>query len=97
MIGKLNHAISDSSLGEFYDGGYTEAVVGYAYRPVRQRPAERAGQVHVLLQRADHGPGDGQDVAAEFVQKCHVAALDLTYDLTERWSIGGKYAYRLGQ
>ena len=26
---------SDSSLGEFYDGGYTEAVVGYAYRPVR--------------------------------------------------------------
>ena len=34
MVGKLNHAISDSSLGEFYDGGYTEAVLGYAYRPV---------------------------------------------------------------
>ena len=44
--------------GEFYDGGYTEAVIGYGYRPVRERPAERAGQVHVLLQRADDGPGD---------------------------------------
>src|SRR5881409_1950395 len=35
VIGKLNHSFSDSSLGEFYVGGYTEAVVGYAYRPVR--------------------------------------------------------------
>jgi hypothetical protein len=26
-----------------------------------------------------------------------VAALDLSYDLTERWTLGGKYAYRLGQ
>jgi hypothetical protein len=30
VIGKLNHSVSDSSLGEFYNGGYTEAVVGYA-------------------------------------------------------------------
>src|SRR5256884_2700613 len=35
LIGKLDHSVSDSSLGEFYAGGYTEAVVGYAYRPVR--------------------------------------------------------------
>ena len=35
MLGKLNHAESVSSLGQFYDGGYTEAVLGYAYRPVR--------------------------------------------------------------
>ena len=26
--GKFNHSFSDSSLGQFYDGGYTEAVVG---------------------------------------------------------------------
>ncbi len=98
VIGKLNHSISDSSLGEFYDGGYTEAVVGYAYRPVRQRPAERPGQVHVLLQRADHGPGDRcRTRRSEFIQKSHIAALDLTYDLTADWSVGGKYAYRLGQ
>src|SRR5207302_6794089 len=34
MIGKLDHSVSNSSLGEFFGGGYTEAVVGYAYRPV---------------------------------------------------------------
>jgi hypothetical protein len=35
MIGKLDRSMTDSSLGAFYDGGYTEGVVGYAYRPVR--------------------------------------------------------------
>ena len=38
-----------------------------------------------------------QNTAAEFLQKSHIAALDLTYDLTANWSVGGKYAYRLGQ
>ena len=34
LVGKFNHSDSDSSLGTFYDGGFTEAVLGYAYRPV---------------------------------------------------------------
>ncbi|HEY7638569.1 MAG TPA: OmpA family protein, partial [Steroidobacteraceae bacterium] len=34
VVGKYNHARSESSLGQFYDGGYTEAVIGYGYRPV---------------------------------------------------------------
>jgi hypothetical protein len=37
------------------------------------------------------------DTPALFIQKSHVTALDVTYDLTRSWSIGGKYAYRLGQ
>ncbi len=35
LLGKLDHSISNSSLGDFYAGGYTEGVVGYAYRPVK--------------------------------------------------------------
>ncbi|HLQ79349.1 MAG TPA: flagellar motor protein MotB, partial [Terriglobia bacterium] len=34
LLGNLNHSISNSSLGDANNGGYTEAVVGYAYRPV---------------------------------------------------------------
>src|SRR5262249_37711583 len=34
---------------------------------------------------------------AEFLQKSHVAAVDVTYDLTPRWTLGGKYAHRLGE
>src|SRR5262245_46155815 len=35
LIGKFNHSFSDSSLGTFYGGGFTEGVIGYAYRPVK--------------------------------------------------------------
>jgi hypothetical protein len=35
--------------------------------------------------------------AAQFLQKSHVAAVDLTYDLTQRWTVGGKYAHRIGE
>ena len=98
VVGKFNHAKSESSLGQFYDGGYTEAVLGYGYRPVAQRPAERAGQVHVLLQRADDGAGDAARTRwRSSSRRATSRALDLTYDLTDAWSIGGKYAYRLGQ
>jgi hypothetical protein len=38
-----------------------------------------------------------QNTAAEFLQKNHIAALDVNYDLTANWSLGSKYAYRLGQ
>jgi hypothetical protein len=33
----------------------------------------------------------------QYLQKSHIAAFDLTYDVSANWSIGGKYAYRLGQ
>ena len=56
VVAKLNYALSNSSLGQVYDGGYTEGVLGWAYRPVDERPAERAGEVHVLLQRAGRRP-----------------------------------------
>jgi len=38
-----------------------------------------------------------QNIAAEFIQKSHVASVDVTYDITPNLTIGGKYAYRLGK
>jgi hypothetical protein len=37
------------------------------------------------------------NVPVEFIQKSHIAALDVTYDVTHNFTLGGKYAYRLGQ
>jgi flagellar motor protein MotB len=96
VVGKLNHSFSDSSLGEFYEGGYTEAVVGYAYRPVRHDRLNALAKYTYFYNVPTTDQVTMQDTAAEFIQKSHIAALDLTYDLTADWSIGGKYAYRLG-
>ncbi|MBD3647993.1 MAG: OmpA family protein, partial [Pseudomonadales bacterium] len=38
-----------------------------------------------------------QNIAREFIQKSHIAALDVTWDVTRRLTLGAKYAYRLGQ
>jgi flagellar motor protein MotB len=97
LLGKLNHSFSDSSLGEFYDGGYTEAVFGYAYRPVRHDRLSALAKYTYFFNVPTTGQVGAQSTPAEFMQKSHIAAFDLSYDFTANWSIGGKYAYRLGQ
>jgi flagellar motor protein MotB len=97
LLGKLNHSESQSSLGEFYDGGYTEAVVGYAYRPVHNDRLSGLAKYTYFYNVPTPDQVGAQGTSAEFLQKSHIAAVDVTYELTSAWSIGGKYAYRLGQ
>ncbi len=97
LLGKFNHSESESSLGTFYDGGYTEAVLGYAVRPVSNDRLNALAKYTYFYNVPTADQIGAQNVAAEFLQKSHIAALDVTYDLTPALSIGGKYAYRLGQ
>ena len=97
VLGKLDHSISDSSLGAFYAGGYTEAVVGYSYRPVRHDRLSALAKYTYFYNVPTTDQVTIQNAAVEFIQKSHIASLDLSYDLTAKWSVGGKYAYRLGQ
>ena len=97
LLGKLNHSDSVSSLGQFYDGGYTEAVLGYAYRPVRNDRLNTLVKYTYFYNVPTTDQITLRSTAAEFIQKSHVGAVDLTYDLTSRWSIGGKYAHRRGE
>ncbi len=97
LLGKFNHAFSDSSLGQFYRGGFTEAVVGYGYRPVNHDRLNVLAKYTYFFNVPTTDQVGQQDTASEFIQRSHVASLDFTYDLTENWSVGGKYAYRLGE
>jgi hypothetical protein len=97
LIGKLDYSISDSSLGDFYAGGYTQAVVGYAYRPVWNDRLNALVKYTYFYNVPTTDQLGLQNTATEFLQKSQIAALDLTYDLTANWSVGGKYAYRLGE
>ncbi|MGH8316336.1 MAG: OmpA family protein, partial [Steroidobacterales bacterium] len=97
LVGKLNHSFSNSSLGQFYDGGFTEAVIGYGYRPVLNDRLTALAKYTYFYNVPTTDQVTPQNVAAQFLQKSHIASLDVTYDVTERWSIGGKYAYRMGE
>lgn len=107
LLGKLNHAESKSSLGSFFDGNYTEAVLGYGYRPVTNDRLNTLFKYTYFYnlpspaQVADTATNTAtntvSNTAADYIQKSHILSLDVIYDLTRRWTIGGKYAYRMGQ
>jgi len=97
LLGKLDYSISNSTLGDFFAGGYTEGVVGYAYRPVQNDRLNALVKYTYFYNVPTTDQLGFQNTATEFLQKSHIAALDLTYDLTANWSVGGKYAYRLGE
>jgi hypothetical protein len=97
LLGKLDYSISDSTLGDFFAGGYTEGVVGYAYRPVRNDRLNALVKYTYFYNVPTTDQLGLQQTATQFLQKSHIAALDVDYDLTVNWSVGGKYAYRLGE
>jgi flagellar motor protein MotB len=97
LLGKLDYSISNSTLGDFSAGGYTQGVVGYAYRPVRNDRLNALVKYTYFYNVPTTDQLGAQNTATQFLQKSHIAALDVTYDLTANWSVGGKYAYRLGE
>ena len=97
FLGKLNHSESESSLGTFYDGGFTQAVMGYGYRPILDDRFNALVKYTYFYNVPTTEQISLQNIAAEFIQKSHVAAIDVTYDIAPSISVGGKYAYRLGQ
>jgi hypothetical protein len=97
LIGKLNHSRSESSLGEFYSGSYTEAVLGYGYRPVEHDRLNALVKYTYFYNLPSSGQGLVPDAAASYIQKSHIVSVDAIYDIMARWSVGGKYARRMGQ
>ncbi|MGD9010649.1 MAG: hypothetical protein PVG41_22170, partial [Desulfobacteraceae bacterium] len=78
-----------------YDGDYTEAVLGYAYRPVQHDRLNALLKYTYFYNVPSVQQESGTDTAT--IQRSHIGSLDVMYDLTSRWTVGGKYAYRHGQ
>ena len=106
FLGKANFSKSTSTLGDLFSGNFTEIVMGYGYRPIDNDRLNTLMK-YTYFYNVPFGdlsatdPLTGQVVGAsnpiDFIQKSHILSFDAIYDLTQRWSIGGKYAYRLGQ
>jgi len=106
FLAKVNFSESTSSQGALFSGNFTEIVAGYGYRPIDNDRLNTLFKYTYFYNVPFGGlsttdPLTGQVVGraspVDFTQKSHILSLDTIYDLTQRWSIGGKYAYRLGQ
>jgi outer membrane protein OmpA-like peptidoglycan-associated protein len=98
FLGRLDFSVGDSDRGDYFDGDFIEASLGYAYRPVLN---DRLNLLAKYTYLADLPPPDQVSTATgtsvDYAQRSHVFAIDGIYDLSERWSVGGKYAYRLSE
>jgi hypothetical protein len=97
LIGKFNYAHSNDSRGEAYDGDFTEAVIGYAYRPIHHDRLNALIKYTFFYNLPAAEQSVGLDAASSVIQRSHIGAVDVMYDLTQRWTVGGKYAYRHGE
>ncbi|NML14998.1 OmpA family protein [Azohydromonas caseinilytica] len=116
-LGKLNWADSDSNTGALAAAKYTEAVLGYAWRPVANDRLNMLFKYTYLYDLSSPGQlapgvaGSGASggttsigtlpvasgLGVDYQQRSQVLAVDATYELDARWSIGGKLARRVGE
>lgn len=96
MIADLDAVISDAS-STLLDGQYVEGSIGYAYRPTLNDRLnalfkytflyDNPGKDQVTVSGALNGPS----------QLSHIISADVTYDINEILSVGGKYGFRFGE
>lgn len=97
IIARLNYSNSTSSLGDMYSGTFTEGVLGYGFRPVA------SDRLNMLLKYTYfyNLPAAGQvtvaNTATAYIQKSNIFSVDAVYDVAPPWSVGGKYAHKVGQ
>lgn len=79
------------------DGEYLEASAGFAYRPAEGDRLNALAKYTYLydLPGADQVTVDGTTSGP--YQRSHIASIDVSYDLTEKLTLGAKYGVRLGE
>lgn len=97
FVGRFNLARADNASQTVSAAEFTEAMAGFAYRPVNN---ERLNALIRFTYFEDLGPvgqvtGSGQVESPK--QVSHIGVIDMNYDLSKKLTIGGKYGYRTGK
>jgi len=94
---RVDFAISNSNISEQLNSDYTEALLGFAYRPVDNDKFNALMTYTYLYDLAPANQFVNSNQQNDYQQRSHVFAVDANYDLTTRWTLGAKYAHKLGE
>ena len=101
LQGKLNMAFSDqerdSPLGpqDFNKAEFTEASISAAYRPIWDDRFNLLGKLVWLEDLSPTSQRFNGDTL-NYRQKSSIASIDASYDVSAKFTLGGKYAHRAG-
>ncbi|MFK7816797.1 MAG: OmpA family protein [Gammaproteobacteria bacterium] len=90
-LGKLELSTTHSEENKNDEAKYAELDLGFAYRPAFNDRLNILGKYTFLYDLAS----DGQDTALAD-QRSHIFAVEGIYDLTKKWEVGAKVAYKTG-
>ena len=94
---RIDFAISNSSIADNLNSDYSEALLGFAYRPVDNDRFNALFTYNYLYDLAPAEQFTASRQQNDYQQRSHVAAIDMNYDLSARWTIGAKLAQRTGE
>jgi hypothetical protein len=89
--GKLNHSETKDQVGDTRDARFTEAGLGFALRPIHNDRLNMLGRLTYLYDLQPISQSSEPD------EKSLIASLEATYQLNQRWEIGGKLAHKAGE
>ena len=76
------------------DGRFAEADIGLAYRPVSNDRLNMLGKYTYLYDLDSAGQANAYNDTDE---RSHVVSVEGIYDLTRRWELGAKLAWKRGE
>ena len=87
---RINHSSTqDNVIGD--NARFTEAGIGFAYRPVNHDRLNLLGRYTYLFDLPPESQSDSTD------RRSSIFSFEGTYELGRRWNLGGKLAYREGE
>jgi hypothetical protein len=90
LQGKLNYSETNDQLGKTLDAKFAEVGFGFAYRPVNHDRHNILGRVTYLY---DLQPLSQNEIPTPD-EKSLIASLENSYQVNQRWEIGGKLAHK---
>lgn len=92
-LGKLNLSMTQDEENGGKDGAFAEVDFGAAYRPIFNDKLNFLAKYSFLFDL----PSEGQiSTRRPHDERSHVLSLEALYDLTQRWELGGKLAWKRG-
>ena len=94
IFAKANISQTKNTTTDSTEAQYKELVTGLAYRPVNFDRLNLLGKYTYLEDDSPSGQSDFSDIEKE---KSHILAGEAVYDLTDKWQVMGKLAYKQGE
>lgn len=91
LQGKLNYSQTNDKNGNTRDAEFTEAGLGFAYRPVNHDRLNLLGRLTYLYDLQPLSQSTNVD------EKSLIASLESSYQLNQKWEVGGKLAHKLSE